>query len=373
MPRLGAGPAILLGAICCVGQHSTIADPIDEALATWSTVTATVSGKKPKQRGASQRSKTAAQEAHLKSDIIPPLPVRKPRSSTTAKTDGKSKPASGAEPVPDVWQPNEIAAAKSRCDVLLKKVHAVVIPQPPIKERECGAPAPVRLVSLGKQTKIAFQPPALVNCDMVAALDTWITKRVQPLARKHLGTSIIKVEVMSDYSCRKSFGRVSNRFSEHAFANALDIRGFVTAERQIAYLLDNWGLTQRDIAAEAAAAKTQRESAAQIAMNQASKNSGPTAKTGALPGARYTLAAVRLAGLEDPILARKAQRVAKVAALSMQEQARRASTDKAKFLRAAHAAACRIFGTTLGPEANDAHRNHFHVDMAKRKYKKICD
>jgi hypothetical protein len=49
-------------------------------------------------------------------------------------------------------------------------------------------------------------------------------------------------------------------------------------------------------------------------------------------------------------------------------------TSKAShFLREAHAAACRIFGTTLGPEANEAHRNHFHVDMAERKYAKICD
>jgi hypothetical protein len=46
---------------------------------------------------------------------------------------------------------------------------------------------------------------------------------------------------------------------------------------------------------------------------------------------------------------------------------------QARFLREAHAAACRIFGTTLGPEANEAHRNHFHVDMAERKVKKICD
>jgi hypothetical protein len=43
------------------------------------------------------------------------------------------------------------------------------------------------------------------------------------------------------------------------------------------------------------------------------------------------------------------------------------------FLHEAHAAACQIFGTTLGPEANADHRNHFHVDMAPRKYKKICD
>jgi hypothetical protein len=43
------------------------------------------------------------------------------------------------------------------------------------------------------------------------------------------------------------------------------------------------------------------------------------------------------------------------------------------FLKSAHAAACQIFGTTLGPEANNAHRNHFHIDMAPRRVKKICD
>jgi hypothetical protein len=50
-----------------------------------------------------------------------------------------------------------------------------------------------------------------------------------------------------------------------------------------------------------------------------------------------------------------------------------ASNPTMAFLHDAHEAACGIFGTTLGPEANDAHRNHFHVDMAERKVKKICD
>ena len=36
-------------------------------------------------------------------------------------------------------------------------------------------------------------------------------------------------------------------------------------------------------------------------------------------------------------------------------------------------AACRHFGTVLGPEANEAHRNHFHLDMAERKVKRICE
>ena len=46
---------------------------------------------------------------------------------------------------------------------------------------------------------------------------------------------------------------------------------------------------------------------------------------------------------------------------------------KTQFLHAAHRSACKIFGTVLGPEANKAHKNHFHVDMAERKSSVICD
>ena len=373
MSRLGAGFAIVLGAICCADQQSAIADPIDDALAIWSNVTSTVTGKKSRKRSTSKRSAEMAQENALEPEPIPPLPVRKDRDSARAKADANSAPTKNAEIVPDVWKPDEIAAAKSRCTAILKNIDAVVIPQPPIKERECGAPAPVRLISLGKRKRVTFSPPAVVTCDMVAALDTWIVDRVQPLARKHLDANIIKVEVMSDYSCRKSFGRVSNRLSEHAFANALDIRGFVTDKTQTAYLLEGWGITRRAIAAEAAAAKNAEDAAAPATADQPAKMNPTIDKAAQSRDVKYRLAAVRLDGPDGYVLARKAERAAKVATLSLQVQTERASSGKAKFLRAAHAAACRIFGTTLGPEANDAHLNHFHVDMAKRKYKKICD
>ncbi len=38
----------------------------------------------------------------------------------------------------------------------------------------------------------------------------------------------------------------------------------------------------------------------------------------------------------------------------------------AAFLRDVHQGACRLFGTTLGPDYNAAHRDHFHFDMARR-------
>ena len=46
---------------------------------------------------------------------------------------------------------------------------------------------------------------------------------------------------------------------------------------------------------------------------------------------------------------------------------------KARFLREAHTAACKIFGTTLGPETNLAHKNHFHLDMAERTRGNYCE
>jgi hypothetical protein len=41
----------------------------------------------------------------------------------------------------------------------------------------------------------------------------------------------------------------------------------------------------------------------------------------------------------------------------------RAPTRAGTFLRDVHAGGCRIFGHTLGPDFNAAHRDHFHLDM----------
>lgn len=357
-----------------------------------------LAGNETRQRPA--RRHTDGKDRLAQSQPIPPLPERK-----------DLKAAEAAAPVPEVWSPAEIATAQAHCAKVLRRLDAVYVAHPPIKEGRCGAPAPIRLMSVGSKQRVSFEPAALVNCDMAAALGKWITRDVQPLARRHLGERIAKVEVMSDYSCRRSSGRYKNRLSEHAFADALDIRGFVTESGKTAHVLDTWGKTKRDIAREIAAAKAAAEQlAAERAeadraaqRNLQDENSKPadaqapttvassigTAGAGlatrsrsdgvdkitvTLPGAPVRKPIEVAARLGGPAAARdKADRPAKIAALSPQSIAVPASGPRSRFLRAAHAAACRLFGTTLGPEANDAHRNHFHVDMAERKYKKICD
>jgi hypothetical protein len=377
---------------------------------------------------ASESGKTSVTKKDAKADA----------GAKTGQTDKKG-------PGPTEWPALEIELAKARCTQLLKGLDVVTVPETPFRQGECGAPAPVRLVSIGKNPEVAVSPPALVSCDMVAGLHKWLKDDLQPLARKHLGADIVRIETMSDYSCRRAYGRIANRLSEHGKANALDIRGFITAKAKTAYVLEEWGQTRRDVlrklaaaeaeAKKADAARLEAEKKAQDnlrdpkAASAGEKGQMPPAATAlksgspaggiakttiidglskltvTLPGAKTTesgepatdaptamgIAPRRLGGPKDGEAGEDKKQSAESnakpakdakpgdkAALanpietgSVLSPAPRTATSR--FLHEAHIAACRIFGTTLGPEANEAHRNHFHVDMAERKITKICE
>jgi hypothetical protein len=313
-------------------------------------------------------------DVHVDPHVIPPLPVRKPPTDLPA-----------AKSEPDAWPASEIQAAQAHCAEVLKTIDAVTVPEPPIKQGKCGAPAPIRLVSLGKDHRVVFDPPALTNCDMAAALSQWLDKDVQPFALKHLKSRVAKLEIMSDYSCRASSGRVHNRLSEHAFADALDIGSFVTESGHTVEVLRRWGETRRDAIAKAEAATKAKAEAEQAA---AAATAAAVAKDA--PAAAASVATAKAASVQAPAGRKTAHGATTVAsrlggprrdrdkapdktASADMPPAPAPTTDDSRFLHDAHTAACQIFGTTLGPEANEDHRNHFHVDMAERKYKKICD
>lgn len=295
-----------------------------------------------------------------------------PKTIDEAKeeAEAKAKPA----PVPIEWPADQIAAAQAMCKTILEKIDAVTIPEPAFRQGECGAEAPVRLITIGKKPEVALSPPPVLTCGMVGALHTWLTKDLQPLARKSLGADVIKIESMSDYSCRNAYGRTKTKLSEHGRANALDIRGFVTSKGETAVVLTGWGETQRDIAAREDALRKAAEKAAaesaKIARPAVAPTSAPAAAASEATGVvvRKTIAD----GIDEP--ATKPSFGVAPQHLGGPEPAPAAPSRRMQsFLKGAHASACQIFGTTLGPEANNAHRNHFHVDMAPRRSTKICD
>ncbi len=399
MLRFGLGLSIAVAAVACTTLAAALAQPQIVVVAARDAKTQPARRSDDKAAQASRRDDKAKSTSTAQPLLIPPLPERK-----TAKASPIQPP------VPDVWTPAEIADAKARCTAALKGLDAEVTFEAPIKEGDCGTPAPIRLSRLGK---VNFAPAALINCGMLAPLNAWISKDVQPAAARQLGAKITKIEVMSDYSCRTAFGRKGKKLSQHAYVDALDIRGFVTDNGQRVYVLEAWGANKRDIARAVAAAKAAQEKLAQAKVaaaeaeqeNQRDPKADHSAKaptnaaatslgapgsgivkstrrggvdmvTVILPGgSKQQQTAARLGGPPDNARPTKSVTAdaAKTAALTPAALAAPPSDPKARFLREAHAAACRIFGTTLGPEANEAHRNHFHVDMAERKIKKICD
>ncbi|HUS95117.1 MAG TPA: extensin family protein, partial [Hyphomicrobiaceae bacterium] len=176
-----------------------------------------------------------------------------PAKPGTVQSGGNSPQGAVAKPAPKqpikkkpiTWSTAEIAAAQRTCRKILKQHPSITRAAQPIRDGNCGSPAPVLLIQLGKNP-VTFSPPPIVNCRMVGAIAKWLETGLQPLALKHLGARITDIKVMSSYSCRRAYGRRRARLSEHARANALDIRSFVTADGAETELLAHWGPTQRD-------------------------------------------------------------------------------------------------------------------------------
>ena len=362
---------------------------------------------------ASKTSQVAPAPTKAVPAVTPPQSKTAPETKEKAGAQPESKSDADAQSKPEtkqsksevtvqppVWSAAEIADAKSRCTIILKKINAIAIPQDPIREGACGAPAPIQLISIGKKPEVSISPPATMTCELADALATWLEGDLQPLAKKHLGAEIIKIENMSAYACRNAYGRAKTKLSEHGVANALDIRGFTTSAGKTALVLEDWGTPQREILARLAAEKAAAEKVAEarIAAEKAAQTAQQADKSGAKPAAPPTAtgspAGAPAAGIahttivdgvpklkvtipggipaskDDPELS-----IAEPHRLGgpKTEDTALVSDAKSVFLHKAHAAACLIFGTTLGPEANAEHRNHFHVDMAPRKITKICD
>jgi hypothetical protein len=291
---------------------------------------------------------------------------------------------------PLTWSTQEIELARARCAVLLKGLDVVAIPEAPVRDgAECGTPAPMRLISMGSSPEVSFSPPPSLTCDMIAALHKWLQQDVQALARKHLGAPVVRIATMSSYSCRNAYGRAKARLSEHGRMNAIDIGAFVTAGGQTAMVLTGWGPNAREIAAKAEAIKKQAEAAAAKA-KAADPKAAETKVAEPAPPAAVPVPAPAPVPLR-PSIATPLPGVTLLpsapGALSLSPQARLGGpkpgepattgpgplNGTAHFLRGVHKAACRTFGTVLGPEANSYHNNHFHLDMADRSRRVICE
>jgi len=217
----------------------------------------------------------------------------------------------------------------------------------PIRSGDCGAPAPVLVKSVGGAEKVSFDPPLVLDCAMVAALDRWLRDSVQTAAREAFSSPVSKI-IGSSYACRNVYNQPDGHLSQHAFANAIDVPMFVLADGRKIDVTHGWGPTQRDLIAAAKAKKTARITTGSL-QQKAEKNT-KEATTEVVKVSTAASSNSAIAASPSPASADDSGGAA-----------------EAKFLRLAHDGGCKIFSTVLGPEANDAHRSHLHMDLQDRK------
>jgi hypothetical protein len=106
----------------------------------------------------------------------------------------------------------------------------------PMTDLPPSAPISVR----SSASFVALDKSVLLSCSMVPTTTRWLAQVVQPAALAAFGSPIVEMTSFGTYNCRRRNNARRGRLSEHAFANALDVKGFKLADGRETKVLTGW-------------------------------------------------------------------------------------------------------------------------------------
>src|SRR5262245_32870516 len=338
----------------------------------------------------------------------PPLPQRNP-----FRAPAQAKPVLPKNQPTIPWTKAEIGAATAKCNELLTGDPLDYELLPPIKEGICGTPAPVLLRAVGKDPKVVIDPPATMSCPMADTLGEWLRNTVQPEAIKLFGSPVAKIQNASSYVCRNRYNGTNTLLSEHALANAFDVSQFVLANGTRITVREDWPRVATLPPPEPNPARVDDSAATNSVAKQKSGDRGNDIFTPAKAESSTPPSPAPVATEEDHASASSNPFVTPKAQVATEEDygsghpsnpfvepksgdrgedasaPAKADADtptspppvatepapdaKGQFVTFLFEDACRHFGTVLGPNANEAHKDHFHLDMKKRRKSNFCE
>jgi hypothetical protein len=103
----------------------------------------------------------------------------------------------------------------------------------------CGGADMVQLkaVWLADKSRVAVNPPAMLNCGMAESLSIWLRDEAAPRAAK-LGSPLTAIENYDSYECRPRNRIIGAKLSEHSHGLAIDVRAFHLADGRRLELTD---------------------------------------------------------------------------------------------------------------------------------------
>lgn len=151
-----------------------------------------------------------------------PSPGTAPGSDAIAASDaGDAELASASA----LRRPEFDGEAALACEEALRAIGARFDVVEPIGDDDahCGAPRGLRLAEVAG---VRLEPAIEARCPVALALAEWTRDVVKPMARLYLDGEVEALATVGDYGCRWTRGGEGPPgFSQHAFANAVDIGG----------------------------------------------------------------------------------------------------------------------------------------------------
>ncbi|HEY6814389.1 MAG TPA: extensin family protein [Croceibacterium sp.] len=123
----------------------------------------------------------------------------------------------------------------TECRAVLARSGIAFVTLPAEGEAECRREDRTVL----SEAPLAPAPPP-TTCAVGAAFTLWLRQDVQPAARALLGAPVARIEHLGAFSCRRLYGRIEGRWSEHATGNALDVAAFVLADGRRISVARDW-------------------------------------------------------------------------------------------------------------------------------------
>ena len=126
------------------------------------------------------------------------------------------------------------------CRALLDRAGVRFTTVDPLDAGKCGYRDALTLDPGGARA-IGFDPDhPKMACPVAAALSMWEWNVVQPAALRHFGKRVVRFEQLGTYNCRPIAG--SATLSQHSYARAIDISGFVLSDGRRISVAGDWTL-----------------------------------------------------------------------------------------------------------------------------------
>lgn len=135
---------------------------------------------------------------------------------------------------------SKIAGYSTRADACYDVLQSGDIHYTALQDTDPDQPCGFRHAVTLERSLFPYSSSLQMTCPLTVALSVWERQSIVLRAKQHLTSPVVRILSAGSYNCRRLYGRATGKYSEHARANAIDIKGFELADGRKILLVSDW-------------------------------------------------------------------------------------------------------------------------------------